>query len=376
MVLQRQLGLIREKLLNYDALIETETLLPTVVPEAAPLVANDPYAFMVAACLDRGTKAEIIWTIPFYLKSELGHLDPRRIYKMSLEDLAKLFARLPQRPRYVNDSPKTLSDLTRIVVEEYQGDASKIWTGKRAPEISRTLLSIHGVGIGIANMTVLLIEKNFHLHFNDFDHTKMDIKPDVHTVRVLYRLGVSEAMDTEAATQAARRLNPDFPGAVDASLWTIGRRFCFSSKPNCMGCPVNEVCEKQISQSIIQRMEPITQSHSVKQTLTKDNAAGLAQLTSKQAVLKAADECKVIGEENFLIKYGFRAPREVFLKLDNTLYPAKAIVGVAYKYQFPGKGPLTWSDFSSGEPVIKKLRQLGFTSDEIVDLRPVRKKKF
>lgn len=252
MLAQGQLNLIREKLLAYDASIETETLLPTVMPEAAPLVANNPYAFVIAACLDRGTKAEIIWTIPFYLKSELGHLDPRRIYKMSLEDLAKLFARLPQRPRYINDSPKTLRDLTRIVVEECQGDASKIWAGKRAPEISRTLLSIHGVGIGIANMTVLLIEKNFHLHFDDFDHSKMDIKPDVHTMRVLYRLGVSEALDTQAATQAARRLSPDFPGAVDASLWTIGRRFCFNSNPNCNACPGDEVCAKRFPQSLIQ----------------------------------------------------------------------------------------------------------------------------
>lgn len=102
----------------------------------------------------------------------------------------------------------------------------------------------------------------------------------------------------------------------------------------------------------------------------------LAQLTSKQAILRAADECKVLGEENFLIKYGFGRPRDVFLKLDNRRYPAKALVGVAFKYQFPGQGPLTWSEFSSGDSVINKLRQLGFSNDEIVDLRKVRKKKF
>lgn len=241
-----QLATIKQKLLDFADTIPTETLLPTVVPQASPLVTSDPYAFAMAVCLDRGTKAEIIWTIPYYIKNDLGHLDPRQIYKMSLDELADLFARLPQRPRYVNAAPRTVHELTRIVIEECDGDAFNLWRNKRAAEVHRTFLSIHGVGPGIASMGVLLIEKTFGIRFSDLDRTRMDIKPDVHTVRVLYRLGVSEIETTDAAIESTRKLNPGFPGAVDGALWELGRRYCFASNPNCAECPMNHICEKRI----------------------------------------------------------------------------------------------------------------------------------
>lgn len=237
---------LTERLLAFADALPTRNLLPTIVPEAAPLVMTDPYAFSIATCLDRGTKAEIIWTIPYYIKNDLGHLDPHQIYRMSLDELSDLFGRLPKRPRYKNDAPKTVRDITRIVIEECDGDASNIWKNKKAADVKRTFKSVHGVGEGIANMGVLLIEKTFNVQFSDLDRTRMDIKPDVHTMRVLYRLGASDSETTGAAILAARRLNPRFPGAVDAALWEIGRRFCFSANPNCTICPVSEMCDKRL----------------------------------------------------------------------------------------------------------------------------------
>jgi len=238
--------LLTRRLLEFGATVPAEALFPTVVPDAAPLVANDPYAFAIAVCLDRGTKAEVIWTIPHDIKHDLGHLDPQRIHQMSLGDLAELFCRLPRRPRYVNDAPRTIQELTRIVVEECGGDAADLWKGKSAAQVKRAFASIHGVGPGIANMGVLLVEKAFGIRFSDLDRTRMDIKPDVHTVRVLYRLGASDAQTTQAATYATRRMNPSFPGGLDGALWEIGRRWCSASGPDCAICPMNGVCERRL----------------------------------------------------------------------------------------------------------------------------------
>jgi endonuclease III len=237
---------ITKELLAFGSSVSTEALFPTLVPEAATLIANDPYAFAIAVCLDRGTKAKIIWTVPYYMKNELGHLDPQRIYAMSLDELASLFARLPRRPRYVNAAPRTICDLTRIVIEECGGNAANLWLGRKAAEVNRTFVSIHGVGPGIANMGVLLIEKAFGVRFSDLDRTRMDIKPDVHTVRVLYRLGVSIAETTASAIEATRKMNPSFPGEVDGALWEIGRNWCRVSDPNCTKCPLNDVCIKRV----------------------------------------------------------------------------------------------------------------------------------
>jgi endonuclease III len=246
MIDETRLARITQALLEFTPTVLNESLFPTLVPEAAPLIETDPYAFLIAVCLDRGTKAQVIWTIPYDMKMKLGHLDPQLIYEMSLEDLTELFSQLPRKPRYVNDAPKTVHDLTRFVVEECSGDASLVWEGRRAADVNRILRSIHGVGPGIANMGVLLIEKAFGVRFRDLDRTGMDIKPDVHTMRVLYRLGASEAQTTEAAIAASRLMNPSFPGGLDGGLWEIGRRWCFASNPNCRDCPVNENCAKQI----------------------------------------------------------------------------------------------------------------------------------
>lgn len=236
---------VGEKLLDYAETFPTENLFPTVIPQAAPLITTDPYAFVIATCLDRGTKAEIIWTMPYYIKNDLGHLDPHRIYNMSLAELTDMFARLPQKPRYTNDAPRTLQGVTRIVVEEFKGDTSLLWKGRSATDVKRILMSIHGVGPGIASMGVLLIEKNFGVRFGDLDRRYMDIKADVHTIRVLYRLGVSDAKTEDSAISAARRLNPEFPGALDGALWEIGRKFCSAFNPNCPNCPMRDVCKQQ-----------------------------------------------------------------------------------------------------------------------------------
>ena len=242
MIDETRLSRITQALLEFTPTVPNTSLFPTIVPEAAPLIETDPYAFLIAVCLDRGTKAQVIWTIPYDMKMRLGHLDPQLIHKMSLEELTELFLQLPRKPRYVNDAPKTILDLTRFVVEECSGDASLVWEGRRAADVNRILRSIHGVGSGIANMGVLLIEKAFDVRFRDLDRRGMDIKPDVHTVRVLYRLGASEAQTIEAALEASRRMNPSFPGGLDGGLWEIGRRWCFASKPNCEDCPMSKDC--------------------------------------------------------------------------------------------------------------------------------------
>ena len=152
------LSKIYRALMDFSAAQNPAFLFPTMVPEAASLIVTDPYAFAIATCLDRGTKVEIIWTIPYYIKNHLGHLDPFKIHRMSLEELAEMFRQLPHRPRFVNDAPRTLKELTNIVVGECEGDTSKIWMDKHAAAVKRTFQSIHGVGEGIANMAVLLIE--------------------------------------------------------------------------------------------------------------------------------------------------------------------------------------------------------------------------
>ena len=95
-------------------------------------------------------------------------------------------------------------------------------------------------------MIILLLERWFKVSFDDIDHRSMDVKPDVHIIRVFQRLGFTTEPNSTAALNASRKLNPKFPGALDAPSWYIGRNWCFAFNPNCTKCPIADLCKKNI----------------------------------------------------------------------------------------------------------------------------------
>lgn len=236
---------IREALLELGARIDREAMIPTVEPGAARLVLADPYAFLLATCLDRGTRAEIIWTIPTWLQRLWGHLDPHRIRRMDDDAVAEAIANLPKQPRYRTAAVPTIRELTRIVVDEYAGDARTLWNGRPATEFRFTLERIPGVGPGIASMAVQLVDRLFPGELGTGPTAGLDIKPDVHTRRVLYRLGLASEATDRAAHAAARRLMPEYPGRLDGPLWYIGYMWCHAGRPSCDACHMRELCPRR-----------------------------------------------------------------------------------------------------------------------------------
>lgn len=61
----------------------------------------------------------------------------------------------------------------------------------------------------------------------------MSIKPDAHTIGVLYWLGAAESQCPESTVRAAGRICPDFPGGIDGVLWRIGQTQCRAAAPDC-----------------------------------------------------------------------------------------------------------------------------------------------
>ena len=231
---------IFDALLHYKSTINQEELTPAKYPEAVQLIHDNSFAFISACCLDRGTKAEIIWTIPYWIYQQVNHYDPIKFRSMNFDQITSLFNHLPQRPRYTNDAPRTFQKISEIVVDDFSGDAENIWKNRSAIDVKRILLDVHGVGSGIANMSLILIESAYKITFPD--RVQMDIKPDVHTMRVLYRLGVSPAKIESEAVSAARQISPEFPGLIDGPLWSVGRNWCHPTNPDCVSCPLNTCC--------------------------------------------------------------------------------------------------------------------------------------
>lgn len=231
---------VADRLLELTGTLHRSELFPSYDPRASELVGTNPYAFALALSLNRQTKAEIIWMIPFELREELGHLEPGRIAQMSVEELDVVFRGLPHKPRFVNNAPRTVKELSSMIVRQFDGDAARIWEGRTAAEVTSTFEQIYGVGRQIANLSVLLLEDRYGMRFSD--HNRMDIKADTHTCRVLHRLGVARDDTPKEAASAAQRLYPAYPGELDAPLWVTGRTWCHKSVPDCAGCPLSDVC--------------------------------------------------------------------------------------------------------------------------------------
>jgi endonuclease III len=237
---------IRDRLLEFGATIDPTELFPTIDDAAGRFAIENSFAFVLACCLDRGMPSSISWTIPYQLHQALGHLDPARLAAMSLEDLDRAYRSLLRQPRYVNDAPRRTRELANVVITTFDGEASKIWKGRSAGEVQATFRSLHGVGPGIASMALILIEKAYGDRFADLDRPGMDIKADVHTIRVLYRLGMTSTPTEDATIAAARTLHSRHPAALDAPLWIIGRKWCQPVGPRCDECPIERVCPRML----------------------------------------------------------------------------------------------------------------------------------
>ena len=163
---------------------------------------------------------------------------------MSVDEIRAALARMPKKPRYMRDAPRTVQNLVAMVSGQFSGDAAKLWRDRTARAVQDDLMEIYGVGQGIAAMIVILLHRLGWVEFPDL-HT-IPVKPDVHVQRVMYRTGLADEMSEKAATCAAWKLNPQFPGELDSPLWVIGREWCIADPiaVHCGRCPIEDLCPR------------------------------------------------------------------------------------------------------------------------------------
>jgi uncharacterized HhH-GPD family protein len=132
------------------------------------LISEDPLALLVGLVLDQQIPLERAFSAPLDLKHRLGgRLDAEEIAGMDPEALAKVFAERPALHRFPAANAKRVQELCRILVDEYQGDASGVWTGATSGEdLLRRLKALPGFGEQKARIFVGFLGK------------QMGIRPD------------------------------------------------------------------------------------------------------------------------------------------------------------------------------------------------------
>lgn len=221
-------------------------------PEWAPanqLLLQNPFAFLLGVIYDQGQGAESAWRYPYQLQQQLGHLDPRQIADMHLIDLDRIFETTAPRLRYPRVASARTLRAAELVCRGYEGDASRIWDLETPSpsEIERHFREFDGIGQKKASMATNILYRDLRwIAVPQELLREIDVSYDRHVRRVFMRAGLADVDSPESIIASPRRLNPDYPGALDLPAWAIGRRFCSNADPRCDECPLSQVCAKRI----------------------------------------------------------------------------------------------------------------------------------
>jgi uncharacterized HhH-GPD family protein len=93
-------------------------------PQACKLLAEDPFALLVGFAIDQQVPVPKAFAGPYVLKQRVGTLDPRELEKL---DLQPAFRTVPAIHRFPGAMAERVRELAAVVVEDYDGDASRIW---------------------------------------------------------------------------------------------------------------------------------------------------------------------------------------------------------------------------------------------------------
>jgi uncharacterized HhH-GPD family protein len=112
--------------------------------EACTLIATDPFALLVGFALDQQITVQQAFLGPLRIKQRLGTLDPKTL---AATDLEPVFKEKPAVHRFPGAMAQRVQDLAAFVVEEYDGDAARVWTDARdGADLRERLAALPGFG--------------------------------------------------------------------------------------------------------------------------------------------------------------------------------------------------------------------------------------
>jgi uncharacterized HhH-GPD family protein len=127
--------------------------------EANALLAHDPLALLIGFVLDQQVTVQKAFAGPLVLRERLGTLDPA---DLAAADLEPVFRERPAIHRFPGSMARRVRGLAAHVVEEYDGDAARVWTDAGSPEDLRANLeALPGFGEMKVKALAAVLSKRF-----------------------------------------------------------------------------------------------------------------------------------------------------------------------------------------------------------------------
>ena len=135
-------------------------------PTADKILSEDPFALLMGMLLDQQYPMEHAFRGPAKVVDRFGTLDPAAIAAADPEEFADLCATPPAIHRYGRSMAGRVQALARHVLDEYDGDASRLWNeASSGADLMKRLKALPGYGEQKAKIFTALLAK------------QLDVKP-------------------------------------------------------------------------------------------------------------------------------------------------------------------------------------------------------
>jgi uncharacterized HhH-GPD family protein len=136
------------------------TLYLTGDTAADKLLNSNANALLLGMLLDQQVPMEWAFAGPATLKRRLGHLDPKKIAAMDLDEFVAICCEKPAIHRFPGSMGKRIHEVSEALVADYKGNAANIWKGvDDAAEVYRRLRALPGYGDEKSKIFIAILAK-------------------------------------------------------------------------------------------------------------------------------------------------------------------------------------------------------------------------
>ena len=146
---------------------------------ADQVLSTDPFALLVGMMLDQQYPMEHAFRGPAKVLERFGTLDPSAIATADPEQFAALCSTPPAVHRFPGSMAERIQTVARIVVENYDGHAERIWTeATDGHDLLKRMMSLPGFGKQKSQIFVALLAKQLGVRPEGWESVVGDYSQD------------------------------------------------------------------------------------------------------------------------------------------------------------------------------------------------------
>jgi uncharacterized HhH-GPD family protein len=183
-------------------------------PAADKILDESAFALLAGMMLDQQYPMEHAFRGPAKVTDRFGSFDPAAIAAADPEEFAAMAATTPAIHRFPGSMSSRLQELARIVVDDYDGDASRLWTEARdGKDLLKRIMALPGFGRQKAQIFVALLAKRRGVRPDGWESVVGDYALDGHrsVADVVDQDSLQKVRDFKKAKKAAVKRSETAP---------------------------------------------------------------------------------------------------------------------------------------------------------------------